>query len=264
MGLSGGYRAYIIDLDGVVYLLDDPIPGSIEALAGLIEDGVPFVFLTNNSSSTPAQYVHKLRGMGLEVEPGTFVTSGQAVARHLAARWPDGGARAFVIGEEGLKSEVEGAGLALVGLKDAGRADVVVVGWDRTFDFEKLKAAVVAIRKGAHYVATNTDNTYPTPDGLWPGAGALVAAVSTGAGVEPYVAGKPNPLIVDLALERMGASRRQTLLIGDRLDTDIAVGLAAGVDTLLVLSGISSLDEVARTGVRPTSVAESLAAALSE
>ncbi|MBU1671421.1 MAG: HAD-IIA family hydrolase [Actinobacteria bacterium] len=262
MGIKGKYRAFIIDLDGVVYLLNDPLPGAIEALRRLSENGVPFVFLTNNSSTSPEQYAGKLHGMGLEVEPDAFVTSGQAVACHLSERWPEGGARAFVIGEEGLTRQVEGAGLSLLEPVDSRGADVVVVGWDRAFDFEKLKAAVVAIRNGAYFVATNGDSTYPTPEGLWPGAGALVAAVSTGAGTEPYVAGKPNPLMVELALERMGARRGETLLVGDRLDTDVAVGLAAGVDTLLVLTGISSLEEVEATGIRPTSVAGSLAEAL--
>lgn len=205
----------------------------------------------------------KLAGFGIDVDTRQIVTSSLAVGRYLEENFETGGKRAFVIGEGGLLEQIEERGLVPVGPEDALKAEFVFVGWDRFFDFEKLKAAVVAIRNGATYIATNTDSTYPTPDGLWPGAGSIVAAVSTGSGKDPYVAGKPNPLIVRLALDVMGASARETLLVGDRLDTDIVAGRAAGVDTLLVLTGVSGGGEAEGAETKPTHVAESLRLALS-
>lgn len=256
------YAGFIIDLDGVLYLLNDPIEGSVETLTTLARLGKPFVFLTNNSSSTPEQYVDKLLGMGVEVEPWQVVGSAQAVVRYLESNHETTGRTAFVIGEDGLAREVESSGLALLDVKQGRAADFVFVGWDRAFDFEKLKTAAIAIRNGAVYVATNTDATYPTPEGLWPGAGSIVASVTTGGGREPVVVGKPNPLIVDIALERLAVQRREALLVGDRLDTDIKAGLLAGVDTLMVLTGVSSEGDVESTGIRPTYLRDSLAALL--
>lgn len=256
------YRAFIIDLDGVVYLLEDPIPGSLRVIESLQARGRAFVFLTNNSSATPKQYVEKLARMGLSVGTENVVTASNAVGRYLELEHETSGRTAFVIGEDGLVSEVAGSGLRLLSGIEARSADYVFVGWDRTFDFEKLKTAVIAIRNGAVYVATNTDATYPTPEGLWPGAGSIVAAVTTGAGREPVVAGKPNPLMVELALERLGVSASEALLIGDRLDTDIETGLAAGVDTMLVLTGVSGPGDLESSGIRPTHTADSLQALL--
>lgn len=256
------YSAFLIDLDGVVYLLDDPIPGSLDVIEALQAGNRAFVFLTNNASTTPAQYTVKLARMGLRVRPENFVTAGQAVARYLELEHDTAGRTAFVIGEDGLMVEVAGSGLRLLAGSEARSADFVFVGWDRSFDFEKLKTAVIAIRNGAFYVATNADATYPTPEGLWPGAGSIVAAVTTGAGREPVVVGKPNPLMVDIALARLGVNASEALLVGDRLDTDIRTGLAAGVDTMLVLTGVSKSEDVAKSGVAPTYIGGSLEALL--
>ncbi len=254
------YRGFIIDLDGVLYLLDTPVPGSAETVSRLSELGLRFVFLTNNSASTPGQYVEKLARFGVSVEPSQVVASSHAVARHLDDSYDTRGRTAFVIGEDGLRGEIDARGMRVLEGADARAAEFVFVGWDRTFDFEKLKTAVIAIRAGAVYIATNVDATYPTPEGLWPGAGSIVAAVTAGAGREPYVAGKPNPLIVEIALERMGLEASEALLIGDRLDTDIKAGQLAGVDTMLVLTGVSSREEIGTSGIRPTHVRDDLAA----
>ena len=248
------YNGFIIDLDGVIYLSGDPVPGSPEVVRYLLESGKQFVFLTNNSVSTPRMYVEKLSRLGMEVEVEHVVTSSEALRRYLELEGAREGGTAFVVGEQGLRAEVEGVGLEIVGEDEAAGADYVFVGWDRQFDFGKLKAAVAAVRNGARYMATNVDATYPTPKGLLPGAGSIVAAITTGAGREPIVTGKPNPFIVELALERMGVKARSALLVGDRLDTDIVAGLAAGVDTLLVLTGVSSAREVEETGIRPTHI----------
>ncbi len=258
MSLLERYKAFIIDLDGVVYLLNEPVPGAARAVSRLREHGAGFVFLTNNSVATPEQYVERLAGFGIEVEPRQIVTSSQAAGVYLDRNHECRGRSALVIGEEGLIVEVERRGLRLLPPGDGAGADFVFVGWDRHFDFEKLKAAVIAIRAGAAYIAMNTDATFPTPAGLWPGAGTMVAAVSTGAGREPFVAGKPNPFIVQIALDRLGVGRNDALLIGDRLDSDIEAGIAAGVDTLLVLTGVSDEEEVEATGTRPVHIRESL------
>jgi 4-nitrophenyl phosphatase len=254
------YRAFIIDLDGVVYLLNEPIPGAREVITRIQEEALPFVFLTNNSASTPEQYVKKLAKFGIGIEPQHIVTSSHAVGRYLDLNRETVGRAAFVIGETGLIYELEARGLKLVETDEARGASFVFVGMDRMFDFEKLKAAVVAIRNGAEFIAANADTTYPTPDGLWPGAGSIVAAVATGSGQEPYVAGKPNTLMVDVSLERMGARTGETLLIGDRLETDILAGVDAGVDTMLLLTGISRVEEIEERCIRPTYIGADLQA----
>ena len=254
------YRAFIIDLDGVVYLLNEPIPGAREAILRIQERGLPFVFLTNNSASTPEQYVKKLAKLGIGIEPRHIVTSSQAVGRYLDLNYETSGRTAFVIGETGLIFELEARDLELVKAGEARGARFVFVGMDRRFDFEKLKAAVLAIRNGAEFIAANADTTYPTPDGLWPGAGSIVAAVSTASEREPYVAGKPNPLMVEVALDRMGAEADETLLIGDRLETDILAGVKAGVDTMLVFTGVSRVEEVEERGIFPTHIGDDLRA----
>lgn len=254
------YKAFIIDLDGVVYLLHDPIPGSSEAIRKLQEKGSSFVFLTNNSVATPEQYVERLAGFDINVEPELIVTSSQAAGVYLDRNYETAGKTALAIGENGLISVLKSRGIEVLDPADCDAPDFVFVGWDRHFDFEKLKAAVVAIRRGSVFIAMNRDATYPTPHGLLPGAGTMVAAVSTGAGRDPYVVGKPNPFIIELALERMGVAKGETLVVGDRLDSDIEAGIAAGVDTLMVLTGISSREEIEETGVRPTHVRDDLKA----
>lgn len=258
------YAAFIIDLDGVLFLQNEPVPGSAETVRGLAAAGKRFVLLTNNSAPTLEQYVDKLGRFGIEVLQEQIISSAQAVRRYLEINHEVEGKTAFVIGEEGLLSELADMGLRLLTGDEASEADFVFVGWDRRFDFEKLKSAVMGIRRGAFYIATNTDATYPTPEGLWPGAGSLVAAVSTASGQEPVVAGKPSPLIVRAALKRMEANAGDALLVGDRLDSDIAAGLAAGVDTLLVLTGVSAEREIELAGIHPTHIRKNLAGLLED
>ncbi|MHB8893875.1 MAG: HAD-IIA family hydrolase [Candidatus Geothermincolia bacterium] len=259
MPLVDRYKGFIIDLDGVIYLSHDPIPGSAEAVTRLQRDGAAFVFLTNNSVATPEQYVTRLAGFGIDVEPRQVVTSSQAVGVYLDRNFETRGKSAVVIGEQGLLAELERRGLKVLDPAQRDGADFVFVGWDRNFDFAKLRSAVIALQKGATFIATNRDATYPTPQGLWPGAGTMVAAVATGGEKEPFVAGKPNPFIVEIALERMGLEKGEALMVGDRLDSDIEAGAAAGVDTVLVLTGVSGVEEVERTGIRPTHVRNDLA-----
>lgn len=259
MALVDEYKAFIIDLDGVMYLIKEPIAGSVEAVKRLQAEDVPFVFLTNNSSATLEQYIERMKNIGLEIDRDRMVTSSQALAEYMRRNLEPDRRTVFVIGGDGLKSELISAGLKVVDAENGVGADIVVVGWDGEFSYQKLKSAVIAIRNGADYFATNTDASYPTPTGLWPGAGTMVAAVSTGSGQEPFIAGKPNRLIVELALERMGVDRGAALLVGDRLESDILAGRNADVDTLLVLTGVSKREEIETSGIEPTYVRENLA-----
>lgn len=258
------YEAFIIDLDGVVYLLDVPIEGAPEAVRAVRERGKDYVFLTNNSAATPRMYVEKLARFGIETEPDRIITSAVAAREYLTGNYDLGGKRAFVIGEKGILEQCASMGLEVVGPERWREADFVLVGWDRGFNYEKLRAAEMAVRNEAVYIAMNTDATYPTTEGLWPGTGTMVAAVSTGAGQQPAaVIGKPNPMIVEIALDRMGAGRSGTLMVGDRLDTDVMAGTAAGIDTLLVLSGVSREREIEISGARPTWVKPDISGLLS-
>ncbi|MDD5748422.1 MAG: HAD-IIA family hydrolase [Actinomycetota bacterium] len=261
--IAGRYSNFLVDLDGVVYLLNTEIEGSVNAINELLTNSKSVFFLTNNSVSTPGQYVEKLESFGIEINQEQVVTSSIALRNMIQKNFDISGKKVFVIGEEGLLREFELLGLEIVDKGNADIVDFVVVGLDRSFDFEKLRAAAMGIRSGAFFLATNTDSTFPTPLGLMPGAGSLVAAVACASGVEPLVAGKPNPLMVNIALERAGGNARDTLLIGDRLETDIIAGERAGVDTLLVLSGVSKFEDIEKTGMHPTYVSSSIADFLS-
>ncbi len=262
--LAGRYDAFIIDLDGVIYLMNEPVPGSAETVRRLASEGKKFIFLSNNSAPTVPEYIEKLGRFGIEIDDGQIINSALAVRRYLERNHDYEDKTAFVIGEEGLRAAIGSMGIRLLEGEEGRRADFVFVGWDRRFDYEKLKVAELAVRNGAVYVATNTDATYPTPVGLWPGTGSLVAAVNAASGAEPVVVGKPDPFIIHMAIEKLGSKPEESLVIGDRLDTDIEAGIAAGVDTLLVLSGVSTEKDLEETGVRPTYVRRDLSGLFDE
>lgn len=220
---------WVVDLDGVVWLADRPIPGGDEAVSRARARGVRLLFVTNNSSLTVGQYVEKLQGMGIDVPPDDIVTSAQAAAGLLKP-----GSSAVVCAGAGVTEALEQRG---VEARAAGPADALVVGWHRDFDFARLTVACRAVWGGASFVATNRDATYPTPDGLLPGAGSLVAAVACATGTEPVVAGKPNPPVAELLLARAGG--HVDLVVGDRLDTDGLLARRLGVPFGLVLSGVT-------------------------
>lgn len=239
MALPSHIKALILDMDGVVWRGDAPI-GDLPAVFQRIRDlGLKFVFATNNSTKTSEQYVEKLKGLGVNVEPWQVATSSQAAARAVAQSFPQG-TRALVIGEDGLRIPLQEEGFEIVSVQDAPEAQVVVMGMDRGVSFEKLSEAALLVRKGVRFYATNMDKTFPTPRGQIPGAGAWVSVITTATNVEPIVAGKPFPFLMDLSLERLGTSKEQTLVVGDRLETDIAAGQGVGCPTALVLSGVST------------------------
>lgn len=239
-------RHLIIDMDGVLWRGDEPMPGLGDFFAFLKERDIAFMLATNNSSRTPEQYVAKLARFGVDVPVETILTSALVSAAYLADVAPSG-SRVYVIGEEGIQKALLERGFIL----DDETAKYVVVGWDRNLTWDKLATASLLIHDGADFVGTNPDVTYPTERGPVPGNGALLAAVEAATGVEPVVTGKPEPQMYQEALRRMDATPETTAMIGDRLDTDIAGASNAGLTTILVLSGIATEEDVAAASDRP-------------
>ena len=239
-------RHLIVDMDGVLWRGDKAMAGLKRFFAFLRRREMPFVLATNNSTSTPDQYVNKLARFGVRVSVETILTSALASAATLADIAPSG-SRVYVIGEEGVRQALRDQGFNLNGEE----ADYVVVGWDRDLSWEKLATASLLIYGGAGFLGTNPDVTFPTERGPLPGNGALLAALEASTGVEPLVTGKPEPRMYEEALRRMDAMPDTTAMIGDRLDTDIAGAWRAGLRTILVLSGISQQDDLASSQVKP-------------
>ena len=228
----------IIDMDGVLYRGDKPLPGLHAFFAFLRERSLPFVLATNNSSRTPQEYVEKLASMGVQIAPERVLSSGQATARVLAREYPPGTC-VHVFGSPALRQAMIEEGFVLADEE----VELVVASLDRDVTYDKLKRATLLIRGGAHFVATNLDPTYPSDEGLLPGTGALIAALRTASEVKPRVIGKPEPTMFHLAMAQMGARPETTATIGDRVDTDILGGQRAGLITICVLSGSSNRAE---------------------
>jgi HAD superfamily hydrolase (TIGR01457 family) len=255
--LHRAYDALLFDLDGVLYRGDVPVTGAAEALGRVREQGATIRFLTNNSARTPDEVAGRLDHMGITASPAEVITSANATAALLQREGATG--TAFVIGERGIRDALGGIGIHVVdGTPD--RADLVVVGWDRDLTYDRLRTAVLLIQRGARLIATNADATYPAPDGLWPGGGAILAAVTTATGATPTVVGKPSRPMFEAAAEDTGA--QHPLVVGDRLDTDVAGAAAMGWDSLLVLTGASHLEDLPAAPALPTYVAKGLASLL--
>ena len=251
--LADPYDVVLLDLDGVLYRWPDPIPGAAGAVAALRDSGKKLAFVTNNSSRTPAQVAERLGSAGVIASPEEVVTSALVTATILGER---GVRSVFVVGEEGLLEALADAGIEAV--HEAGEEpEVVVVGFDRGADYTKLKDASVLVERGVPLVASNADPSFPAPGGeSWPGAGALLAAIETTTGTRGEVFGKPEPPLFERALASTGGGR--PLVVGDRLDTDIAGAVRLGWDSALVLTGATRRDEVAGSPWRPTIVLEDL------
>jgi len=258
--LAERYDALFIDLDGVVYRGDQAVPAALRVLPELRRLDTTILFLTNNSARTPEQVAQKLQGLGIEAVGTEVLTSALATAA-LLRREGAGERTAFVIGERGIREALEGVGVTLVdGQPD--RTDLVVVGWDRSADYSKLRTASLLVERGARLIATNADASYPAPDGLWPGAGALLAAITTTTGAQPTVVGKPAGPLFEAAAEATGATR--PLVVGDRLETDVGGAAEMGWDSLLVLSGAARRADLLASRALPTYVGEDLSAVLDE
>ena len=251
-----GLDGLVCDLDGVVYRGSDPIEGSAEAIARLRGAGVRVVFCTNNANPTLDRYAGKLNGMGISVEPHELVTSAVVTAEVLAQRGA-AGKRAIVVGGEGLREALGSAGIVV----DDGAsraADFVVVGLDPEFSYDKLKRAAFAARAGARLIASNVDATFPAADGLWPGAGSLVAAIETASGAGAEVMGKPHEAMMRVAERHLGDATR-IAIVGDRPSTDLEGGRAMGWATILVLTGVTSAEEARTVSPAPDLTLDSLA-----
>jgi len=233
----------VIDMDGVLYVGNDPLPGLPGFFGFLREHGIGYRLATNNSGSTPQQYAAKLNQMGAGVRPEEIITSGTATARWLAQRHPTG-ARVHVFGEDSLRTAMAEAGFELA--DEDVVAVVASIDWGVTY--EKIKRASLLIRGGAQFVATNLDPTRPTEEGLVPGTGALIAAIATGAETQPIAIGKPEPTMFEQAMAEMGARPETTATLGDRIDTDMTGGVRAGLRTILVLSGSTDRAEAEAYG----------------
>lgn len=249
------YDGYIFDLDGTIYLGDTVLPGARDLLARLRSAGYRIAFLSNNPTKTRAQYVAKLNHLGIAAEPGEMINSSYVMVRWLLEHAP--GATLFVCGESALIGELEAAGFQLS--ERAGEIDIVVASFDRTFTYHKLQVAFDAIRAGARLVATNPDRYCPVPGGGEPDAAAIVAAIEACTNTRCEVnVGKPSPIMVRTISNLLQLPPERCLMIGDRLMTDIAMGVAAGMDTLLVLTGDSTRADLVSSPVQPTYVLDDL------
>jgi phosphoglycolate/pyridoxal phosphate phosphatase family enzyme len=247
------YDAYIFDLDGTIYLGDDLLPGAAETVAAVRAAGKRTIFLSNNPTRTRQQYAAKLSRLGIPTSSDDIVNSSFVMVRWLLREAP--GARLFVVGEEPLKSELREAGFVFS--EQAGEIDIVVASFDRTFVYHKLQVSFDAIRAGARLVATNGDRYCPVPGGGEPDAAAVIAAIEacTGAICDPIV-GKPSPIMVEMIMQLLSLPPERCIMVGDRLETDMRMGIAAGMATALVLTGDATPATLAASGLRPTLVLE--------
>ena len=242
-----------MDMDGVLVHEERPVPGADRFIARLRELGRPFLVLTNNSIYTPRDLAARLRASGLDVPEESIWTSALATAAFLADQRPRG--TAFVIGESGLTTALHEAGYTM----SERSPDYVVLGETRSYSLERITLAIRLIAAGARFIATNPDPTGPTPAGIVPATGAVAALISRATNVQPYFVGKPNPLMMRSALNAIDAHSERTAMIGDRMDTDIVAGLEAGLETILVLTGVTVEGEVERFSYRPSRVVTSVA-----
>ena len=242
-----------MDMDGVLVREEHAIDGAGRFLGRLRELGRPFLVLTNNSIYTRRDLAARLRASGLDVPESAIWTSALATARFLADQRPGGSA--YVVGEAGVTTALHAAGYTLT----ERDPDYVVLGETRTYSFERISRAIRLIVGGARFIATNPDPTGPTPDGPLPATGSVAALISRATGVDPYFVGKPNPLMMRTALNTLDAHSETTAMIGDRMDTDVVSGLEAGMQTILVLSGVTTRAEAERFPFRASRIVDSVA-----
>ena len=250
----------VFDMDGVIYRGNSPIEGAREVIEYLIKGDIPFVFLTNNSTRTPQMYREKLLSMGIDVPAERIVTSGLATRLYMKKHMKPG--KIFVIGGKGLHEEMERLGWGAVSLEECREGkwkdiEHVVVGLDPNLTYEKLKYGTLAIRNGATFIGTNPDTTYPAEEGLYPGAGAIIAALKASTGKEPIIIGKPNEPAYEIVKAKLGPID-EIWMMGDRLDTDIAFAKRFGMKAIMVLTGVSTLEDVERSGIKPDLVLPSI------
>lgn len=245
--------ALILDMDGVLWKGDSPIGNLPSIFARIAEKKLKYILATNNATKTPEQYQDKLASFGVAIDSNQVITSAQAAAFLIKSHFPTGGP-VFIIGEAGLENSMKDSGF-FFSEKDPV---VVVVGMDRELNYEKLRKAALFIRAGVPFYGTNPDKTFPSPQGIVPGAGATLALLETSTNVKPVIAGKPYPYMFEQAIKRMSVPANSTISIGDRLETDILGGKNAGCRTALVLSGVTMLEDISASEIKPDIVAKNL------
>jgi 5'-nucleotidase len=246
-------KSYICDMDGVLVRGSQVVPGANDFIGRLMEAGAKFLVLTNNSLYTPRDLHVRLQRIGLEVPPNTIHTSALATAQFLATQHPGGSA--YVIGEAGLTTALHDAGYIITDQQP----EYVVLGETLSYSFERITQAMRFVAAGARFIATNPDVSGPGEGGMVPATGAVAALISAATGVQPYYIGKPNPLIMRTALRAIDAHSENSVMVGDRMDTDIIVGTEGGLETILVLTGVTRREDVVRYPYRPTHIVESVA-----
>ena len=244
-------------MDGVIWKVDAPIGDLAATFKRIRARGLKFVFATNNGTQTPEEYQVKLAGLGVDIKTWQVVTSANGIAFMLAQKYPRG-TKVFMIGEDGIRVALEEKGFEILSTENAPQAQAFVMGIDRGINFQKVAEATLLVRAGVPFYTTNTDRTFPTPRGEIPGSGAWLSVITTATGVNPIIAGKPFPYLMKLSLERLGMKKEETLVVGDRLETDIAAGQAVGCPTALVLSGVSSMEQAKAWNPKPDMISESL------
>jgi NagD protein len=253
-----GARTWLIDMDGVLVHEEEALPGADRFVARLNELGVPYMVLTNNSIYTRRDLAARLRATGLHVAEDAIWTSALATARFLEDQRPGG--TAFVIGESGLTTALHQSGYTLTD-RDP---EYVVLGETRTYSFERITHGIRLIDAGSRFIATNPDPTGPSAAGPLPATGSVAALISRATGVDPYFIGKPNPLMMRSALNALDAHSESTAIVGDRMDTDVVAGLEAGLETILVLSGVTTRGEAERYPYLPSRTVQSVAELIDE
>ncbi|RYL95668.1 TIGR01457 family HAD-type hydrolase [Sporolactobacillus sp. THM7-4] len=246
------YDGFLLDLDGTVYRGKEEIPEAVEFVKELKSRGLRYLFVTNNSTRTKEAVSDQLSGFGIPCTPDDVLTTSMATARYIKSKKTD--ASVYYIGEEGLVQAMEAADLHY----EENNPDFVAFGMDRRITYEKYARACLAVRGGSIFVSTNPDVALPTERGLLPGNGSLTSVISVSTGVRPVFIGKPEPIIVEQALEKLGTTKERTLMIGDNYDTDIQAGIRTGLDTLNVLTGVTSEQALKTKEIQPTYVLHSL------
>ncbi len=247
-------KSYLIDMDGVLVQGRTPVPGAAEFLARLQTRAARFLVLTNNSIYTPGDLSHRLAISGLRVPRESIFTSAMATARFLQTQRP-AGSTAFAIGESGLSEALHAVGFVLTDHEP----EYVVLGETRNYNMEQITRAIRFLAAGAHFIATNPDASGPSEMGLEPACGAMAALMQTASGVNPFFIGKPNPLMMRTALNYLDVHSEDTIMVGDRMDTDIIGGVEAGMETILVLSGVTRREDVRRYSYQPSHIVDSVA-----
>lgn len=246
-------KSYILDMDGVLVRGSQAIPGAQQFIERLLETGTRFAILTNNPMYTPRDLQYRLESIGLKVPSESLYTSAMATAQFLSTQMPGGSA--YVIGETGLTTALHDVGYVFTD-RDP---DYVVLGETTNYNFERISKAVRLIASGARFIATNPDTSGPSEKGLEPACGAMAALIEAATGIKPYFIGKPNPLMMRSALRFLGAHSEETIIVGDRMDTDVVAGMESGMETILVLTGVTREEDVSKFPYRPTRILPSIA-----